>query len=100
MNTYTIRCRLDLHVQASQHVFASMNIQCYFFKIIYLLADEDVPVFYDAVEDVEELSSDEEAASKSSTDPRIITLRTKLTTITRKRAKIRNGKVNNEAIVE
>lgn len=67
--------------------------------IFYPTADEDIPVFYDAVEDVEELSSDEEAASKSSTDPRIITLRTKLTTITRKRAKIRNGKVNNEATV-
>lgn len=67
--------------------------------IFYPTADEDVPIFYDAVEDVEELSSDEEAASKSSTDPRIVVLRTKLSTITRKRAKIRNGKVSNEATV-
>lgn len=67
--------------------------------IFYPTADEDVPIFYDAVEDVEELSSDEEAASKSSTDPRIIVLRTKLSTITRKRAKIRNGKVSSEATV-
>lgn len=67
--------------------------------IFYPTADEDVPIFYDAVEDVEELSSDEEAASKSSTDPRIVVLRTKLSTITRMRAKIRNGKVSSEATV-
>lgn len=67
--------------------------------IFYPTADEDVPIFYDAVEDVEELSSDEEAASKSSTDPRIVVLRTKLSTITRKRAKIRNGKVSSQATV-
>ena len=52
-------------------------------------------MFYDAVEDVEEISSDEEAFSKPSTDPRIEALRTKLTSITRRRAKIRNVKVNN-----
>lgn len=51
-------------------------------------------MFYDAVEDVEEMSSDEEAFSKPSKDPRIEALRTKLTSITRRRAKIRNVKVN------
>lgn len=93
MNIYTILCRLDFRVYANPHVYGSIKI------IFYPTADEDVPIFYDAVEDVEELSSDEEAASKSSTDPRIVVLRTKLSTITRKRAKIRNGKVSNEATV-
>lgn len=67
--------------------------------IFYLIVDEDVFIFYDVVEDVEELSFDEEVVSKFFIDFRIVVLRIKFFIIIRKRVKIRNGKVSSEVIV-
>lgn len=64
-------------------------------SITLFLDQEEQAVFYDAVEDVEELSPDDEDAGQRSkvTDPRVRDLRTKLVMIQRSRAKIRNRKV-------
>ncbi len=60
-------------------------------KYIFVEAANDIQ-FYDAVEDLEELSSDEDSNYKYS-DPRLTALRNKLTTMYRKRAHYRNKKV-------
>ena len=55
---------------------------------------EDQPVFYDAVEDVDQLSSDEEMPSLMLTDPRLKNIKTKLKSVQMRRAKLRNKKVS------
>ena len=58
--------------------------------------EENEVFFYDAVEDTAELSSDEESASNSKRSPRLHCLNSKLATLFRKRAHIRNKKVSVE----
>ncbi|XP_013400447.1 junction-mediating and -regulatory protein-like, partial [Lingula anatina] len=52
-------------------------------------AEEEV-TFFDAVEDIEEISSDEEVEPKRNEDPHLASLREKLSHIFKKRAQIRN----------
>ena len=67
-----------------------MYIHC----VLLSLDEEDRVVFYDAVEDVAELSSDEELPSMMITDPRLKQLNNTLKTINMKRAKLRTKKVH------
>lgn len=68
-------------------------------KIVVLCtAEEERVVFYDAVEDVAELSSEEELPSMLITDPRLKQLNNKLKTINMKRAKLRNKKVSSKLV--
>ena len=62
-------------------------------SIFFALDEEEQVVFYDAVEDADELSSEEEMPSMLVTDPRLKQLRDKLANIHRRRAKLRNKKV-------
>jgi hypothetical protein len=64
--------------------------KCY----IVTAVEEERVVFYDAVEDVEELSSEEELPSMMITDPRLKALNNKLKSINTRRAKLRNKRVS------
>ena len=55
--------------------------------------EEEQVVFYDAVEDTEQLSSEDEMPSMLLTDPRLRLLRDKMAGIHRRRAKLRTKKV-------
>lgn len=65
---------------------------------IFGLDEEERVVFYDAVEDVEELSSEEEMPSMMVTDPRLRALNNKLKLINTRRAKLRNTRVRTYVI--
>ena len=62
-------------------------------KFIPIIDEEEQVVFYDAVEDADQLSSEEEMPSMLVTDPRLRQLRDKMAGIHRRRAKLRTKKV-------